>query len=47
MAYKVKEGDILGRIALKNGVTVAQIKKWNHLKSDIIRPGQILYIYKR
>ena len=47
VAYKVKEGDILGRIALKNGVTVAQIKKWNHLKSDIIRPGQILYIYKK
>ena len=47
VAYKVKDGDILGRIALKNGVTVAQIKKWNHLKSDIIRPGQILYIYKR
>lgn len=47
VAYKVKEGDILGRIALKHGVTVAQIKKWNHLKSDIIRPGQILYIYKK
>jgi len=47
VAYKVKKGDILGRIALKNGVTVAQIKKWNHLKSDIIRPGQILYIYKK
>ena len=47
IAYKVKQDDILGRIALKNGVTVAQIKKWNHLKSDIIRPGQILYIYKK
>ena len=47
IAYKVKQDDILGRIALKHGVTVAQIKKWNHLKSDIIRPGQILYIYKK
>lgn len=47
VAYKVKEGDILGRIASRNGVSVAQIKKWNHLRSDIIRPGQILYIYKK
>lgn len=47
IAYKVKSGDILGRIAIRNGVTVAQIKKWNHMKSDTIRPGQILYIYKK
>ena len=47
IAYKVKSGDILGRIAINNGVTVAQIKKWNHLRSDTIRPGQILYIYKK
>ena len=47
VAYKVRSGDILGRIAIKNGVTVAQLKKWNHLKSDTIRPGQILYIYKK
>lgn len=47
IAYKVKSGDILGRIAIKNGVKVSEIKKWNHLKSDTIRPGQILYIYKK
>lgn len=47
IAYRVKSGDILGRIAINNGVTVAQIKKWNHLRSDTIRPGQILYIYKK
>ena len=47
VAYKVKSGDILGRIAQNNGVSVAQLKKWNHLKSDTIRPGQILYIYKK
>lgn len=47
IAYKVKSGDILGRIAQSNGVKVSEIKKWNHLKSDTIRPGQILYIYKK
>jgi membrane-bound lytic murein transglycosylase D len=47
VAYRVKSGDILGRIAIRNGVTVSQLKKWNHLRSDTIRPGQILYIYKK
>jgi membrane-bound lytic murein transglycosylase D len=47
VAYRVKSGDILGRIAIRNGVTVRQLKKWNHLRSDTIRPGQILYIYKK
>lgn len=44
--YKVKSGDMLGKIARRYGVSVAQIKKWNHLKSDTIRIGQKLTIYK-
>ncbi len=44
-AYRVKSGDYLGRIASRHGVTVAQLKKWNNLKSSNIREGQILYIY--
>jgi len=47
IAYKVKKGDYLGRIASRNGVTISQLKKWNHLRSDTVRVGQILYIYKR
>ena len=46
ITYKVKSGDYLGRIASKYGVSVAQMKKWNNLKSDNIRPGQVLKIYK-
>jgi len=46
IAYKVKKGDYLGRIASRNGVTVSQLKKWNHLRSDKVRVGQVLYIYK-
>ena len=44
-AYKVKNGDYLGRIATRYHVTVAQLKSWNNLRSNNIRVGQILYIY--
>lgn len=44
--YKVKSGDVLGKIASKYGVKVSEIQKWNGLKSTNIRPGQSLVIYK-
>ena len=44
--HKVKEGEYLGRIASKYHVSVAKIKKWNNLKSDNIRAGQKLVIYR-
>ncbi|MDR0874547.1 MAG: transglycosylase SLT domain-containing protein [Prevotellaceae bacterium] len=44
--YIVKSGDSLGRIATKHGVTVAEIKKWNNMKSNTIHPGQKLVIKK-
>ena len=46
IAYKVRSGDYLGRIASRYGVTVNQIKSWNNLKSNNIRAGQTLYIYR-
>lgn len=46
VTYKVKSGDSLGKIASKYHVTVSQLKKWNNLKSDVIRPGQVLHINK-
>ncbi|MBQ9661323.1 MAG: LysM peptidoglycan-binding domain-containing protein [Bacteroidales bacterium] len=46
IAYKVKSGDYLGKIASKYGVTVNQIKSWNNLKSNNIAVGKTLYIYK-
>lgn len=45
ISYRVKNGDYLGRIATKYGVSVAKIKSWNNLKSSNIRVGQVLYIY--
>lgn len=47
LVYKVKSGDVLGRIANRYGVSVAQLKKWNNLSSNNIRVGQKLYIYPR
>ena len=45
IVYKVKSGDYLGKIATRYRVTVAQIKKWNGLKSNNISIGQRLVIY--
>jgi lysophospholipase L1-like esterase len=44
--HYVKSGQTLGGIARKYGVTVAQIKKWNNLKSDKIYVNQRLVIKK-
>lgn len=44
--YKVRSGDYLGRIAQRNHVTVRQLMQWNNLRSDFIREGQKLKIYK-
>ncbi len=45
IAYKVRSGDYLGKIASRYGVTVNQLKSWNNLRSSNIRVGQTLYIY--
>jgi membrane-bound lytic murein transglycosylase D len=43
--YVVQEGDVLGRIAIRNNCTVDEIVKWNNLESaDAIRIGQKLLI---
>ncbi len=46
ITYRVKSGDYLGRIASRYGTTVAKIKRWNNLKSNNIRVGQRLIIYR-
>ena len=42
--HVVKKGETLARIADKYDVTIAEIKKWNKLKSDEIEVGQKLVI---
>jgi len=43
--YKVRSGDNLSRIGARYHVSVAQLKRWNHLKSNNLRIGQRLTIY--
>lgn len=45
--YKIKNGDVLGSIANRYGVTVSQLMAWNNLRSTQIIAGRYLKIYKR
>ena len=44
ITYTVKSGDTLSKIAQQYRVKVDDIKRWNNLKSDMIRVGQKLKI---
>ena len=44
--HKIKNGETLGGIAIKYGVSVKQIMKWNNMKNSNIRAGKYLKIYK-
>ena len=46
IVYRVKKGDYLGKIAAAHHVTVTQLKNWNNLKSNNLRIGQRIVIYK-
>ncbi|MCL1974098.1 MAG: LysM peptidoglycan-binding domain-containing protein [Bacteroidetes bacterium] len=43
--HTVRSGETLGGIALRYRIKVSDLKYWNNLKSDIIRPGQKLTVY--
>jgi membrane-bound lytic murein transglycosylase D len=45
VVHKVRSGDVLGKIAMQYHVRVADIKKWNNLRSNTIRIGQRLNIW--
>jgi membrane-bound lytic murein transglycosylase D len=42
--YKVRSSDTLVTVADRFGVTVEQLRKWNHLSSGRIAPGRSLYV---
>ena len=46
IVHRVRSGEVLGKIAIRYHVTVSQIKRWNNLRSDNIRIGQRLVIYR-
>jgi membrane-bound lytic murein transglycosylase D len=47
IVYKVRRGDVLGSIAMRHGVRLTDLKKWNNLRSNTIHVGQRLNIYTR
>lgn len=46
-SYTVKRGDVLGVIAQKHGVGLAELKEWNNLRNNNIQPGQKLVIHQK
>jgi LysM repeat protein len=44
--YVVQAGDILGSIAERHGVSVAELREWNDLDGDMIRVGQELVLQR-
>ena len=45
IVHAVRRGDTLWKLAQKYGVTVAQIKEWNRLHSNALRPNQKIRIF--
>ncbi len=44
--YRVRQGDSLARIAKRFRVTIAKLRRWNHLpKGKYLQPGQRLTLY--
>ncbi len=42
--YRVRSGDVLGKIASRHGVSVNDLKQWNNLSSNLIKVGQQLKV---
>ncbi len=47
IVHRVRRGDVLGKIAQRYHVRIADIKKWNNLRGNTIRVGQRLSIWQR
>ncbi len=43
--YRVRSGDVLGTIAARYNVSVADLRKWNNISGNMIRVGQNLSVY--
>ncbi len=42
--YRVQRGDTLVTVADRFNVTVSQLRRWNHLRSNTLQPGRSLYV---
>lgn len=44
MRYRTRRGDTLVTLADRFGVTTAQLRRWNHLRSNRVPAGHVLYV---
>ncbi len=42
--YRMRSRDTLVTVADRFGVSVEQLRRWNHLRSNYVRPGRTLYV---
>ncbi len=42
--YRIRNGDSLGSIARRHGVTIADLQRWNGLRGNVIRAGEMLHV---
>lgn len=47
IVYRVRQGDVLGSIAMRHGVSVTDLKRWNNLRSNTIHVGQRLNVFPK
>jgi membrane-bound lytic murein transglycosylase D len=45
IVHRVRSGEVLGGIAMRHGVRVDDIRKWNNLRGNLIRSGQRLTLW--
>ncbi len=45
IVYRVRSGDVLGTIAQRYHVRISDLRKWNHIRGNLIRIGQRLNIW--
>ena len=47
LTYRVRSGDVLGTIAQRYRVKVSDLRKWNNIRSNLIKVGQRLTVWQK
>lgn len=45
--HRIRSGEVLGTIAERYGVRVSDLRKWNNIRGNLIRSGQVLNVWVR
>lgn len=45
VVYKIRSGDVLGKIAGRYNVRISDLRKWNNINGNLIRAGQHLAVW--